>query len=176
MKKQTLVKKQKSNLLEASLVQKATAQVNELKETLMEISSATIRSTSGIKGLTKTGKPLTQIARNAAVTYPEVLPGRFDVEDFDNKLIFDSLTEPLMSLINDTVDTFLKVRLGNSADLEYMKRKIYSAITAAALEDDKYSYYANQLAAEYEGQGKRSDDSNKNGEESEKKSSKNTKK
>lgn len=151
----------KSTILDPALVEKATQQMLALKATLTEIAATTARNTTGVKTLNKNGRPLARVARSAAVIYPEVLPGRFDAEDYDNKVTYDELTEPLMSLINDTVDTFAKKRAGNSADIEYRKRQIYFSLSNAAKDDDQYSYYAKQLAAEYEGQGKRSDNGDK---------------
>lgn len=148
--------KAKSVALDPSLVALATEQTNALKTTLEKIAETTVRSTKGVKTLNKNGRPLAKVARSAATTYPEVLAGRFDKEEFDIQYNFDEQTEPLISLINDAVDTFEKIRNGNSADIEYFKRKVYAAFSQASLEDSKYSYYAEQLAAEYEGQGKRS--------------------
>jgi hypothetical protein len=168
--------KGKSSKLGPELVAKALQQTNDLKITLTAIADTTFRNTNGLKALNKNGRPLAKTARNAAVTYPEVLPGRFDVEDFDNKLDFDEQTEPLMSLINDTVDTFVKIRYGNSADIEYGKRQIYAALTAGASDDTQYEFYQQQLAAEYEGQGKRSDSGDQNASDSGDQSSKKGKK
>jgi hypothetical protein len=158
--------KAKSVALDPTLIALATEQTNALKATLEKIAETTVRSTKGLKPLNKNGRPLAKVARNAAATYPEVLAGRFDKEEFDIQYSFDEQTEPLISLINDTADTFTKIRNGNSADIEYFKRKVYAALSAASLEDSKYSYYAEQLATEYEGQGKRSskgDENNKYG-------------
>ena len=149
--------KAKSIPLDPSLVALATEQTNALKATLEKIADTTARSTKGLKALNKNGRPLAKVARNAATTYPEVLTVLFDKEEFDIKMNFDEQTEPLISLILDTVDTFVKARFGNSADIEYLKRQIYAALTAASKEHDKYTYYAEQLAVEYEGQGKKSD-------------------
>ena len=149
--------KGKSTALDANLVVTATAQANALKATLIQIANTSVHNTAGLRALTKTGKPLAKVARTVAITYPEILTGRFDVEDYDNKLDFDTQTEPLLSLLKDTLDTFDKRCFDNSADIEYQKRKIYNALTAAAEEDNQYSYYAEKMATEYAGQGKRTE-------------------
>jgi hypothetical protein len=151
--------KAKSLPLDPSLVAKATEQTNALKVTLEQIAETTARSTKGVRTLNKNGRPLAKVARTAAVTYPEILTGRFDKEEFDIKMAFDEQTEQMTSLILDAVDTFVKIRSGNSSDIEYLKRQIYASLKTASKEDSKYSYYYEQLATEYEGQGKKSDDS-----------------
>ena len=153
--------KGKSTALDANLIATATAQANALKTTLITIANTSVRTTNGLRALTKTGKPLAKVARTAAITYPEILPGRFDVEDFDCKLDYDTQTEPLLSLLKDTLDTFEKRCFDNSADVEYQKRKIYNALSQAAKEDNQYSFYAEKMAGEYAGQGKRSDNGDK---------------
>ena len=146
-----------STPLDLALIEKATEQANALKVTLGVIMATSVRSTQGKKPLNKNGRKYAKIARNAANTYPEAMPQRFNKNDFDISLIFDEKVEPLLSLIKDTADTFEQVFDGNSSDIEFHKRKIYVAITEAAEEEPQYKYYAEQLAEEYAGQGKRSD-------------------
>ena len=153
--------KKKSVSVEPALIDKATKLTLELKSVLTEITADVVRSTNGKKPLNKNGRPLAKVAGTAAETYPEIMTGRFDKEDYDNRLDFDEKTESLFTLIDDTLDTFKKRREGNSADIEYLKRQIYSALVAASKDDNQYEYFKNQLATEYEGQGKRPSDNNK---------------
>ena len=145
-----------STPLDLALIEKATEQANALKVTLGLIMATSVRSTQGKKPLNKNGRKYAKIARSAASTYPEAMPQRFNRNDFDISLIFDEKVEPLLSLIKDAADTFEQVFDGNSSDIEFHKRKIYVAITEAAEEEPQYKYYAEQLAEEYAGQGKRS--------------------
>jgi len=153
--------KGKSTPLDPALVAKATKLTLELKGMLTEIADTVVRSTNGKRTLNKNGRPLAKVAGTAAETYPEILSGLFDKEDYGIRLSFDEKTETLVALIDDTLDTFKKRRDGNSADIEYSKRQIYFALKVAAVDDDQYDFFKNQLAAEYDGQGKRSDDDNK---------------